>query len=376
MTQAIPIYRGQDFYVPAYEVLLGDRPLRADAVHDITKVTYKDGLGEVDSFEITVNNWDAGRRDFKYSDTDLFLPGKAVQLSLGYRSPDQLRLMIKGEITSLRPSFPAGGQPTLTVGGLNVLHRFRGEQFSMRYLKKTDSGIARQIGDRLKVEMEIDERAAATEPVYDYVLQRNQYALLFLYHRAQRAGYDLVVKEIAANGRYQGSKLFFGPSQGIRRVTYELTWGKSLVEFQPTLNTTNQVGEVIVRGWDALHKKKIVGRAVRSQLSTRGVGAAGGQAAIEKSFEDRKEVVVDKPVASKKEADKLALETLERIAKGMVQATGSTVGLPDLRSGGVIQVAGLGDRFSGRYFLTSTTHTISDAGYTTQFGCRLEENGQ
>jgi Bacteriophage probable baseplate hub protein len=34
---------------------------------------------------------------------------------------------------------------------------------------------------------------------------------------------------------------------------------------------------------------------------------------------------------------------------------------------------GLGERFSGRYFLTATTHTIADGGYTTQFECRREE---
>jgi hypothetical protein len=34
---------------------------------------------------------------------------------------------------------------------------------------------------------------------------------------------------------------------------------------------------------------------------------------------------------------------------------------------------GMGDRFNGRYFLTSTTHTISDGGYTTTFECRREE---
>ena len=49
----------------------------------------------------------------------------------------------------------------------------------------------------------------------------------------------------------------------------------------------------------------------------------------------------------------------------MVNGSGSTVGLPDLRAGIVLQIDGLGDRFSGRYFVTATTHTIGDSGYTT-----------
>jgi uncharacterized protein len=78
-------------------------------------------------------------------------------------------------------------------------------------------------------------------------------------------------------------------------------------------------------------------------------------------------------VTSKTEAKKLAVETLENIAKDMVKATCSTVGVPDLRAGGIIMIQGVGKRFSGRYFVTATTHTIGDSGYTTQFECRREE---
>jgi uncharacterized protein len=78
-------------------------------------------------------------------------------------------------------------------------------------------------------------------------------------------------------------------------------------------------------------------------------------------------------VATKEEAQTLARETLERIAKDTVTGSGSIVGLPDLRAGTVLELDGVGTRFSGRYFVTGTTHTLGDGGYTTQFECRREE---
>ena len=36
----------------------------------------------------------------------------------------------------------------------------------------------------------------------------------------------------------------------------------------------------------------------------------------------------------------------------------------------------VGVRFSGEYFITDTTHTISDAGYITKFNGRREEPGK
>jgi phage protein D len=56
-----------------------------------------------------------------------------------------------------------------------------------------------------------------------------------------------------------------------------------------------------------------------------------------------------------------------------VKANASVPGLPDIRSGTVLLIDGVGERFSGRYFVTSTTHSIGDSGYTTQFECRREE---
>src|SRR6185295_10977871 len=110
-----------DFYVPTFQVKLRGRPLGADIVRDIIQVSYKDNLQEVDSFEISINNWDAETRAYKYIDQDLFDPGKELELWMGYFGADSMRLMIKGQITSLKPNFPAAGQPTLAISGLNLI---------------------------------------------------------------------------------------------------------------------------------------------------------------------------------------------------------------------------------------------------------------
>jgi phage protein D len=56
-----------------------------------------------------------------------------------------------------------------------------------------------------------------------------------------------------------------------------------------------------------------------------------------------------------------------------VTAQGTTVGLPDLRAGQRVRIKGVGSHFSGTYFVTDTTHTITDAGYTTHFSARRED---
>jgi phage protein D len=153
-----------------------------------------------------------------------------------------------------------------------------------------------------------------------------------------------------------------------------LKYGSSLIDFQPDLSVANQVGQVTVNGWDAVRKQPIQATARRKELTTnKNVGGADGKSDLNSAFSERTEIIATRPINSQEEANILARETLEQIAKHMMKGSGSTVGVPDLRAGSVIILEGLGTRFSGRYFVTSTTHKIDDSGYTTRFECRREE---
>lgn len=361
--------RDMDFYVPAFEVRLQDAALPKDVLRDIMQVTYKDNLEENDTFDIEINNWDDEKRDFKFNDDPMFNPGRKIELRMGYRTGKaELPVMIRGKITSLKPSFPAEGNPKLTISGHNLLHDLRIQQNTKSYFAKTDVKIFEEVANLLKMEPKVAE---GVDPFkFEYMLQDNEYDILFLLKLARRQGYELLVEE-PSKGK---SKLIYGPAQSGKRPTYKLSWGKSLIEFQPELSTADQVGKVTVKGWDAVMKKEIKVTVTRDQLKAkRGVGEKGDQAAIEESFKDREEVLTNQPVNSVAEAERLATEVLSRNAREMVKGSGSTIGLPDLRAGSKVEIEGLGKRYSGVYLVTATTHTIGDGGYTSQFECRREE---
>src|SRR5437660_9710354 len=54
------------FYVPSFEVRIKGQKLPRDVIRDVMQVTYHDKVDEIDGFELTINNWDAEARDFKY----------------------------------------------------------------------------------------------------------------------------------------------------------------------------------------------------------------------------------------------------------------------------------------------------------------------
>jgi phage protein D len=383
VTSSTPIAltdEAEPFYVPTFQVTLGGEELTS-VERDVLRVTYRDSIQEIDSFELVVNNWDAEWQDFKYEPAyagepqGLFDPGQQLELRMGY--VNNLRLMVQGEITTLEPHFPESGSPTLAIRGLNRLHAFRKKQHTFGWENKRDSEIALDIAQRPEAtdrpglglgadRIRVADNYLSLEDPETFVFMNNQYDILFLMERARRRNYSVYLEASTTPGK---DRLYFGPAQSIRNITYVLEWGRSLIEFQPTLTTHRQVSSVTVRGWDRKSGHAIEGVA---SLDDRGVNINRDQTAVARAVQGRQEVVTKHPVHSVREAQLLARSLLQRQQEDMIRATGATVGLPDLRAGGKVNIQGIGPRFNGQYYVIDTTHTISDNGYRTTFTARRE----
>lgn len=348
---------GTDFWVPNFDVKVGGKPVDRKTIRDILSVSFRDSLKGIDSFELVVNNWDEERRILKYSDGDLFSPGQKVELKLGYRDKELVPVLI-GEITSLTPRFPAGGVPAMSVGGLSILHRLRKEPQSAVYEDKTETEIAKEVAGRLGIRIETKERVGSGSKPVPYVVQHSEQDITFLMKRARETGYELTVFE-TADGE---PSLYYAPPQDADEIPFKLTWGGSLLSFNPRLTTAKQVGSVTVRAWNPTAKKMIEAKAERT----------GADEPFSDAFNERREIISDTPVRNEAQAKQLAEAALTSIQQQYITASGSTVGLPELRTGRKVQIDGLGERFSGEYFITATTHTLGDGGYKTSFESRRE----
>ena len=389
MATPVPIYTHYDFYVPAFEVKLKGTSLARDVIRDVIAVSYTDSLDQLDSCEFTINNWDADKRSFKYSDSNLFDPGTPIDLYMGYADRGGLTLMLRGQIVSLSPDFPAGGQPTLQVRALNELYKLHFKQDTQVFQNQTDTQIARAVIAKI-VEDQNVQRSRGGQPglhlelvttaenkqietAHDYIVIQNEYPILFLMERARHNGYDLYIEEEVNAKGTTVSKLHFHPPTRSIPATYKLEWGRTLIQFRPTLTTKAQVAKITVRGWTPRQHKEIVGTATWDDLDLPGLLKVAELTAADSALAGSEEVIADEPIETAAEAKQKAKDHLSQLAKNLVKGSGSTLGLPELRAGRPVFIEGLGQRFEGRYLITHSTHAIGDSGYTTQFEARLEE---
>jgi uncharacterized protein len=398
----IPIYGQQEtFYVPQVQVFVDGKKLQDNVIRDILQVTYKDNVNEIDSFTIEINNWDADARAFKFAPplktatvdyAGIFDPGSTIELWMGYQN--NLRLMLRGQITSLAPDFTGGAPPTLSVSGLNELHQFRTEQHTHSWLDGTltDTQIVTQLCNlpvqkgQAGLGIGIDTNPSPNEMPAAFVFMNNQYDIVFILERARRNGYEVYLEDGNGNGK---PTLYFGLSQSQALApVYQLEWGKSLIHYKPTLSTAKQVSQVTVRGWDRTSNRAIEQTCTLQDLwkaQNKSAGEIARLTQIAQAYGNRTEVITDKPVHTVKEAKDLAQATLDNQNNKLIEATGSTVGLPDLRAGCALRIIGFGVQtdsrgnltgassdFDGEYYVTTTTHTIGGNGYQTEFSARRQ----
>ncbi|MEX2631485.1 MAG: hypothetical protein WD341_16245 [Tistlia sp.] len=383
------------FYAPAFQVRIEGENLPRNVLRDVMELKYVDGLTEIDRFELSLNNWDPDRRRFKFIGSEpadymtgadaasrlyrLFQPcEKTVEIKLGYS--DNLLTMMLGNFTTVEPRFPADSAPTLTVTGLNVLHQLRRKKYTTAWVGRKPSWIARNIATlrdagkpRFPLPIAVDPEREEAEPTLDYTAQTNQYDVDFLLNLARQQGYELVVQE-ANEAAGTPRRLYFGPGASARPpVNFRLDWGRTLIDFEPTITSHNQVKSVTVNGWDRQAQRAIRETVAFDDPELRRLNADLREFV---QCDPREELVVDRPVFSREQARDMARAVLRDRAASVVKAKGTTVGLPELRAGTKVRIGEIGARLSGEYLVTRTEHGLTDAGYTVRFEARREQLGE
>ncbi|HWQ15201.1 MAG TPA: VgrG-related protein [Roseiflexaceae bacterium] len=287
-------------------------------------------------------------------DGSLFRLGAEVTLGAA-DAAGRRQALLTAEITALEPAYEQHNM-TLVVRGYDRSHRLHRGSKTRTFLKQGDDDIVGQIARENGLQADIQP----TGTRYEYVIQDNQTDMAFLRERAARLGYQASVDGRTLRFRQADSAPQQGPA---------LEWGVSLLSFRARFSAAAQPNEVQVRGWDPQAKRAVVGRAARPAAPSRIGDGKNGAAAAEQAFGSAATVVVsDRPVRAQDEANRIAQAVLDDMAGDYLTAEGRCLGEPGLRAGRLVQIANLGTRLSGTYFVTATRHEYTAReGYTTTF---------
>ena len=266
-----------------------------------------------------------------------------------------------GEITGLAATFPEDGAATVDVHCHSFLHRLGRSAMTKTFLRLKDSAIAAQIGAEAAC---VSERGLAGDA--GFVLQYNQTNLEFLLERASRIGFELLT---------DGKTLVFREATDQSAPVATLTYGRPtspLLSMSLREELLGQGGNVTVRAVDPISGEPDHRDGPSTRLAPSPVQARSGARSSRRAFGATDHVVVDRPIATKQEADQLAQSILNGRARSFLTGSGRSLGLPALRAGGVVKLGGLARGSTAP--TTSCSRPTPSARTVTLTGFRVRRN--
>jgi phage protein D len=387
------------YYAPDFRVAINSQEIPAVLRSSVVGIRYEDGVNAADRVEIDFANPDAyllqnhirgvGFRPFPTGAKvgPVRAPGVAgtfdldnkVELALGYAG-EGLSDMFRGEITGVEADFPISGVPTLKLVAHDYLHRMSEGKYARGFGPLPDAVIAVILSAQNLLVPMIDPAVAGASAAMT--------ALNLLFDgtgRKQKGQTDLdLVKEIAQ--AYDADFWVDGDIFYLSRFIKEyeprmtLTWGESLLAFNPRVSKVGQVGGVAIKftlgvlpisflvtaSWD-FDREALVFAVVPGEADT--------VAASAKQLIGPVITLIREPIESPADIMASAIKIvrkLREILNNRLTGVGSAVGDPRIRAGAVIRLDGLGPDFSGDYRVVGANHVLGSGGYRTEFKVRKE----
>lgn len=335
----------EDFYVPRFEVTVGDTTItEADGL--VSGLTVKTALEKANrtSFTVTVGTVAEGD-EFTEIGPDSFSEGEETRVKLGYGN--EILLLFYGKLESVEPQFDAGSGSSISVAAEDPRTRMKASTADEAWEEDSIADAVQKVTDSYDFETEIERQngGSGTSPgslKLDKLVQASENDREFLSLLAKKYGYEMFFRDETFH--------FRRPNRSAEAAALQLTYGRSLRSLKPGQpGEGRDVKSVVVKHFDRKKRKLIEGTASRDEGST----------------EVKRTVAVE----SQEEAEVRAQAILDRLTRGPTTEA-EIVGLPDVRVGTPVEIAGLPDEFNGAYYVEEADHSIDSSGYTTTITTR------
>lgn len=338
---------------PKVDVMFADQPWDTQLQADFVGVDVTDRLDAADCCLLHFEN-----PEFRYHNHKSLAVGTPVEVRLGWG--DTCEPVFYGEVVGTEMIFPRVGPPKIVVKAFDRLFRLMRKKQERTLLDMTDSDVAKKVAGEHGLKSDVD----STSVKHAYLLQSGESDWDFVTARAMRSG-----RVVRVENKTLTFKDALQRPDPVRTLTREV----DLPGLRLDTSIESMPSGITVQGWDPASKKKIEGKAtttdIKSELKTTELGADLGKQALGEAIW----LIQNAPVDSTGSAEHLAKSAMREMVSDFISGEFTIQGDANLRAGAVVELAGLGKRMSGGYFINVSHHHCDDKGYTTK--CEISRNG-
>lgn len=319
--------------------------------YPVMSITIRKEFNRIATARITFYDGTAADQNFTISNSDFFVPGKKIQINVGYHSDNNM--VFKGII--IRHSAKVrNGKSSLVVECKDEAVKMTVGRKSKFFYDSTDSDVFDELIQAYNLEKKIEK----TNYQHEKLVQYNASDWDFLVSRAQANG--LVC--FTDNG-----KLIIGKPDPGQDPIETVANGLSLMDFDAEIDARNQFAKVTAYSWNQADQEISKIEANNPPAKTSGNLDSEQLAKVIglKNLELKAGGNMNEAEAQDWANSKMLFQQMAKV-RGRVKFQGIT----KVKPGTVLKLEGISDRFNGNIFISGVQHNISSGLWTVdaQFG--------
>lgn len=349
---------GQSYDTVRFTITIGGNKI-SDR-YPVMSISVESGINKIPSADIVLLDGDPASRDFPISDSDDFFPGSKIVISAVYDRGAET-VLFSGIVQKHSIKADSGSNPTISV---NCKH----EAIKMTF-NETDSGTF----DKDDTEDKIIQKIFSEK----YQLQGNIIALPKARQVQQHASsdWDFVISRCDVYGLHL---TFDSKGYTIKRPkltggsVLQVDYGISMLSFSAELDVDKQASSITGTSWNTQSQKNLTAKAKEPAMTQQ----------ISNNLQEVLQKVKTSPITLSASTP-MAQEVLQawvdgqmvRTRMSLIKGQTSFQGTAIVTAGSIITLTGVGERFSGDFYVSSLTHNISDGNWVTsvEFGAESPE---
>src|SRR5262245_11042308 len=303
-------------------------------------------LNRIPSASIEVEDGEAAKGTFAISNSERFVPGKTIEIQLGYRSQNET--VFKGVIVKQRIKVRKDAS-ALTVECSGDAVKMTSANKSRYFIDKTDSDIMEELLDSHGLAKDVE----ATAPSLKGVVQYDATDWDFLLCRAEANGQVVLV---------QDDKVRVVKPATSSSPVLEMTYGSTVLELDAEVDSRLQSKGIKASSWKAADQAIVDAEAKEPSTPAAGNIAAKDLAKVlGDDTEEIKHAGALNPDELQTWADARLLRSRLAKVRGRARCQGFAAVQPDT----IVKITGIGDRFEGELYVSGVRHSVASGNWET-----------
>ncbi|WP_331692861.1 type VI secretion system tip protein VgrG [Pandoraea sputorum] len=320
----------------------------ADTIRVIS-VDIERAVGRICQARIEILDGDMPDNDFPVSDLDTFAPGAAIVISAGYGS--SATPIFDGVLIRHSIRITSGNEARLVLECRHKAVKMTIGSYNANYIDMKDSDIISQLIGKAGATSDV----AATTTQHKEIVQFYSTDWDFMLLRAEANG-ALVIAD-------DDGKITVKAPQTSAAAVLKVTYGMDLMSFSADIDARTQLQSVVAAAWDPSTQAMVQQTAGATSLYEQGNLSASTLASVAGPATFRLQSTVPVPSDDLKSwSDATQMRAALARIRGHMSFQGSAWAKP----GTMIEVEGVGKRFSGSVFVSAVQHRIADGNWISE----------